>query len=199
MARKLTHHLVLEYELKNLPDDWRKRVQDVVRTLATNHELFPKVIEVGQYGTPPKILVSIRREGAESAWSETVQAVMRANITRVLDNARKEEVKRKVGSMGLQNRSANVAGGLLSRYDDTHLTPEERMVRRTKRAMLTVELEAVLKAADLTEPAFDVVTTALERMKSPNLWAIWAGLILKIVEVDVSLSPALKKRTRDLL
>lgn len=199
MSRKLTHHLVLEYELKNLPRDWRTRVQDVVRTLAANHDLFPKLIEVGQFGTPPKVLVSIRREGAESAWTEAVQDLMRGNITRVLDAARKEEVERQVAGMGLKASQSGVAGALLSGYDDGHLPEAERIARRTKRATLLIEIEEALSRAELTEPAHDVIDAALERMKNPTMWAIWAGLLLKIVEVDVSLSPALKRRMRALL
>ncbi len=199
MSRKLTHHLVVEYELKNLPRDWRKRVQDVVRTLSANHDLFPKVIEVGQFGNPAKVLVSIRREGAASAWTEKVQAVMRHNVIRVLDNARKEEVQRQVAGMGLKASQGAVAGQLLSGYDDAHLTPAERVARRARRTTLLVELDAALTAADLSEPAHDVVTVALAHMKTPGVWAIWAGLLLKIVEVDVCLSAELKRRVRALL
>ena len=198
MARKLTHHLVIEYELKNLPRDWRTRVQDVVRTLAANHDLFPKLIEVGQFGTPPKVLVSIRREGAESNWTPKVQELMRHNVVRVLDNARKEEVERQVAGMGLKAAPGGVAGAMVSGYDDAHLSESERIERRTKRATLLIEIETVLRAADLSEPAHDVIDVALEHMKKPAFWAIWAGLLLKIVEVDVSLSPQLKRRTRAL-
>ena len=199
VSRKLTHHLIVEYELKNLPQDWRTQVQDVVRTLASNHNLFPKLIEVGQFGTPPKVLVSIRREGAESAWTEAVQDVMRRNVTRVLDAARKEEVDRQVASMRMRPGGGAVAGALVEGYDDGHLDPTQRLARRTRRATLLVDLRAALDRAELSEPAHDVVSTALEHMKQPALWAIWAGLLLKIVEVDVSLPAELKKRVRALL
>ena len=199
MSRKLTHHLVVEYELKNLPRDWRKQVQDVIRTLAANHDLFPKLIEVGQFGTPPKVLVSIRREGAESAWNDKVQELMRHNVVRVLDNARKEEVARQVAGMGLKTGSSGVAGGMMSGYVDGALPPAERVARQMKRSTLLAEISAVLTTADLSEPAHDFVQTALEHMKTAGLWAIWAGLLLKIVEVDVSLSPDHKRRMRALL
>ena len=59
--------------------------------------------------------------------------------------------------------------------------------------------DGTLTAADLSEPAHDVVTVALAHMKTPGVWAIWAGLLLKIVEVDVCLSAELKRRVRALL
>jgi hypothetical protein len=196
---KLTHHLVVDYELKNLPPDWRKQVQDVVRTLASNHQLFPKLIEVGQFGTPPKVLVSIRREGAAAAWTDAVQAAMKANVVRVLDAARKQEIERQVAGLGLGERKGDVAGAMLDGYDDRDLDPAQRLARRTRRATLLVDIEAALKNAELSEPAHDVVDTALLHMKTAGLWAIWAGLLLKIVEVDVCLPAELKKRMRALL
>ncbi len=199
MGRKRSNHLIVDYEIKNLPHDWRDQVRDVIKHVSAEHRLYATTIDVGQFGDPPKVLVGMRREGAEEAWTETVQEVLRGHVVRTLDRAKNEEVQRVVKKMGLEGARTAVAGGLIVIRDGSDLSASERLTLHTQRAEVAVAVAAALKEAVLGDAVANFVETAAARMRQPELFPVWAGLLLKLVEVDVALSPALKRAVKKLL
>lgn len=199
MGRKRSNHLIVDYEIKNLPHDWRDQVRDVIKHVAAEHRLYATGIDVGQFGTPPKVLIGIKREGAEEAWTEAVQELLRRHIVRTLDRSKNEEIQRVVKKMGLDGTRASVAGGLVSVRSSADLSPAERLALTTRRAEAALSLHAALENAELDDAVTDFVGVALQRIRNPDLFGVWAGLLLKLVEVDVALSPDLKRAVRKLL
>ncbi len=199
MGRKRSNHLIVDYEIKNLPHDWREQVRDVIKHVAAEHRLYATTIDVGQFGQPPKVLIGMRREGAEEAWTETVQELLRGHVVRTLDRAKNEEVQRVVKKMGLEGARTAVAGGLVAIRDGSALSASERLTLHTQRADVALKVATALKDAVLGDAVADFVETALSRMKHPELFPVWAGLLLKLVEVDVALSPGLKRSVKKLL
>jgi hypothetical protein len=88
VAFKQHNSLTLACSLDGLPDDWRSRVEAVVRYASPAFDLYVTSVKAGARKRPEGILVSIAREGAEEAWSERVERVLSDRILEEIESSR---------------------------------------------------------------------------------------------------------------
>jgi len=196
MAHKRHNSLNIEYPIKGLPRDWRRRVEEVVRTLGIDFELFVNSVKAGERKDPSAVLVSITREGAEAAWTKKCENTLSRRIVQVLDSAKAEEEDRKAMALGLRPS----AWDLIPAHEPTAVMSDtERTGRNTRRRVLLTELASTLKKGSLPKEARALADIALKQMKEPSTWSLWARLLLTVEETRRSIPRELEERIVRLL
>lgn len=198
-AAKKHNTLVLDCDMEGLPADWRDHVESTVRHVGKLFDLYVTSVRAGATANPPRILVSISREGADEAWTEQCRSTLSARILQQLDAAREEEAVRRAELARME--SAVAAGPRRSSVQRFAAVEVERdagardAVQR-RRTALSQEVRARLAAATLPIPARDLANLALDRMKLPDRWALWARVLLAVEETSAALGDELEGRVR---
>lgn len=198
---KKHNSLVLDYDVDGLPRSWRETVESTVRHVGKLFDLYVTTVKAGTSGSPPSILVSISREGAEEAWTEKTQATLRARIAQQLDYVRQEESQRQAEIDALETQ---LAGPRRPRHHRFSAVEEPRAPAAQKgldlrRAAVLAELRTRLGKARLPPPARDVANLALDRMKQSDRWALWARVLVTVGETADAIGGELESRVRGLL
>ena len=203
MVAKKKNSLVIETKTRGLPLDWRSRLTDTVKQVGKAYDLYVTKVDAGLRRDPPGIFISIKREGADSAWNTKVEGVMRQRLLDVIHDARREEVARQVSRLGFASTVSFTSLAAATKItakepeyvgDDAH-----QAVRAAQRQQVTRDVRQLLDRAALEPEARDFVTLALDRMRYPRLWALWARLLLMVEEVELEIPQPLQVRLRELL
>ncbi len=204
MVMKRHNSLALDYPLDGLPTDWRRRAEDTVRHVGKLFDLYVTTVKAGSSSNPPRILISIAREGAEAAWTDEAQTALRERIVKTLDWSKEEEVARKAQ---LAEMEADFAAGVAIARRGHRLIPAKERDRDAasaralakQRMVIQGELRAKLAGANLDPSARDLAKLALDRMKQSERWALWAQLLLAVDVTAEAIGDDLEKRIRGLL
>ncbi len=193
--------LVLDYDIDGLPRDWRGTVESTVRHVGKLFDLYVTSVKAGQSKSPPSILVSISREGAEEAWTDKCQSTLRARIVQQLDYAREEESRRQAD---LQALEAELGGRRKPRHhrfaaSEPLRTPAAQQGLDLRRQALLPELRAKLVRAPLKASTRDLASLALDRMKQADRWALWARILVTVEETAELIGDELETRIRAVL
>ncbi len=202
MAKK-HNSLVLDLDTEGLPMDWRSRVEDAVVHTSKLFDLYVTSVQAGVTRNPPRVLVSISREGAEEAWTERAETTMTTRITRVLELAREEQTAREAAIAELEAGLARPATRTAPKRIPAVEREREASARRAldaKRGVALAEVKTALATARLPAAAADLGRLAVARMKEGgDRWALWVQLLLAVDATAEAIGPTLEKRLKSLL
>jgi hypothetical protein len=202
MSRKRRQSLEIDHPLRNLPMDWRKRVERVVLQVGKAFDLYVTSVQVGERTEPRGLRLSIAREGAEEVWTPKVVMALRRRILDELEAARKDEVERQVKRLGFDRPVS-----MMTFMDATRVAAVERpwegseaekSARAARRSIVRVELQKCLAEHELPSQARDLVDIALTCMRDDSRWSLWARILLLVEEVEAGIPGDLQQRTRGL-
>jgi len=199
LALKEHNSLTLACSLEGLPADWRDRVEAVVRYASPAFDLYVTSVKAGARKRPEGILISIAREGAKDAWSERVEQILTERILQELESSR--NVARGKQTSQLRFEMGWDAGGgpsICAAEDLSSLSTAERRKLTADRYHLTADLRLAFQEADLDSDAAHFVAQAFAQMDHPGRWALWARLLLVVVETEAALPIELQRRLIDL-
>tara|TARA_Y100001968_G_scaffold314362_1_gene339623 strand:- start:658 stop:1260 length:603 start_codon:yes stop_codon:yes gene_type:complete len=199
VAFKRYNTVNIEYRASNLPRDWRRRVEQVVNSVGASFELNISSVKAGARKSPPGVLISIARDGAEEAWTAACERTVKQRVLEVLNHAKDEEIARQVEAMGLGTKTRESESSIRARERRRSLSPEEKIELENARRGITGELARLYAGARLPAEAADLVVVALKRMEEPKRWALWAQLLITVQETRNLLSDELMQRLRALL
>ena len=92
------------------------------------------------------------------------------------------------------------AGDLIPAQEPaTRRSEADQTRRRTRRQVFLAELRAALRSATLDSEARDFADMALDQMKDPKLWALWAQLLISVQETRRAIPSKLEERIAALL
>ena len=194
--------LSLDYDVEGLPRDWRDTVESTVRHVGKLFDLYVTSVKAGRSRNPAGVLVSISREGAEEAWTPKCESTLAARIAQQLDYVRGEEAERQAEIEALE---AQLAGGgrrpVHHRFDAVEVERAAGVQKglNQRRAAVLGELGIRFGRTSLPPPAQDLVNLALDRMKSPERWALWAQVLVTVRETADAIGEELEGRLRALL
>jgi len=199
LALKEHNNLTLACSLEGLPDDWRERVEAVVRYASPAFDLYVTSVKAGARKRPEGILISIAREGAESAWSERVERVLTERILQELESSRVAARSKQASQLRFEmGWDAEGGPSVRAAEDLSALSLTERRKLTSARYDLTAELRLVFGEAELGAQATHFVAQALAQMEHPDRWALWARLLLVVTETEAVLPIELQRRLIDL-
>ena len=200
MGMKLHNSLAIECSLDGLPRDWRARVESVVRGASAAYDLYVTTVKAGSRKDPESVLISITREGAETAWSPRVERVLRERIVDELESARagergKESARLRFEHLGWDGTGAAQVSSLETLATST---ASERIALAEKRVAVLKQLRLVLLEADFEPPTLAFVGVAMKQMEQPERWALWARLLLVVAETEQAIPMPLQKDLMEL-
>jgi len=203
MVAKKKNSLIIETKTRGLPIDWRVRLTDTVKQVGKAYNLYITKVDVGLRREPPGIFISVKREGSDEAWTDKVESVLHDRVMDVIHDARREEVARQVTRLGFASTVSFTSLGAATKitakepdYVDESTSPQ---IRAAQRLQVARDVRQMLDGKELEAEAQDFVTLALDRMRYPRLWALWARLLLMVEEVEMEIPQPMQKRIRDLL
>ena len=195
MAFKQHNSLTLACSLDGLPDDWRSRVEAVVRYASPAFDLYVTSVKAGARKRPEGILVSIAREGAEEAWSERVERVLSDRIIEELESSRTDARGKKSAQLRFEMGWDADGGPSISTEEDlSSLTAAARRELTTARYHLTADLRVAFGEIQVTPSSAHFVALAFQQMDHPERWALWARLLLVVAETEAALPVELQRR-----
>ncbi len=199
---KKHNSLIVDYEIEGLPGDWRGRVEDAVRHVGKLFDLYVTTVKAGVSNNPPRILVSVSREGAHEAWNEEAEATLRARLVQVLEAADEEEAKKRAEIADLQAGLAIASRARTARQikvvdKQRDLVSQKALDRR--RQDILAEVRKQLEFQQMPDSAFDLVRLGLDRMKRPDRWAMWVQILLSVDLVSEAIGSELELRLRSLI
>ncbi len=199
VALKQHNSLTLACTLDGLPDDWRNRVEAVVRYASPAFDLYVTSVKAGARKRPEGVLISIAREGAEDAWSEHVERVLSERILHELENSRVAARGKQASQLRFE-MGWDVEGGpsIRATEDLSNLSPAERRKLTSDRYHLTADLRLAFQEAEVDPGAAHFVAQAFAQMDHPERWALWARLLLVVAETEAALPIELQRRLIDL-
>jgi len=201
-AFKKHNSLIVDYEIDGLPPDWRRRVEDAVQHVGKLFDLYVTTVKAGVSNNPPRILVSVAREGREDAWSDEAEATLRARLVQVLQTADEEEATRRSNINDLQAGLAVAARARSMRQ--IKVVEKQRDLKTLKalqirRDQLTAQLREQIEWALIPDSASDLIRLALDRMKRPDRWAMWVQILLSVDLTSQAIGSDLELRLRSLI
>lgn len=199
MALKQHNSLMIEYPLEGLPSDWRRRVEGVVRQASPAFDLYVTNVKAGSRKEPEGILVSIARDGAEEAWSERVERVIGERIVDEMESSKAEARDKQSMQIRFELGWDPEAGARVSSTEDlSHMPASERLNLIARRHALTSDLRIAFQAEEFHDSTMTFVGTALKQMEYPERWALWARLLLVVIETEAALPMPLQRRLMEL-
>jgi hypothetical protein len=201
-ASKKHNSLIVDYEVDGLPSDWRRRVEDTVQHVGKLFDLYVTTVKAGVSNNPPRILISVAREGAESAWNDQAEATIRAQLLQVLETANEEESLRRNEISHLQAGLAIAARARSARHIkvvERQRDPRTLRAMQIKRDELTVEVRETIEWALMPDSASDLFRLALDRMKQPDRWTMWVQILLGVDLTSEAIGSDLELRLRSLI
>lgn len=201
-AYKKHNSLIVDYEVDGLPGDWRRRVEDAVQHVGKLFDLYVTTVKAGVSNNPPRILISVAREGSEEAWNETAEATLKARLLQVLEVADEEEATKRKNINDLQAGLAVAARARAQRQ--IKVVEKQRDLKtlralQVKRDLLTVELRDQIEWAQLPDSASDLIRLALDRMKRPDRWTMWVLILLSVDLTSEAIGSELELRLRSVI
>jgi hypothetical protein len=195
VAFKQHNSLTLACSLEGLPEDWRSRVEAVVRYASPAFDLYVTSVKAGARKRPEGILVSIAREGAEEAWSERVERVLSDRILEEIESSRVAARGKQSAQLRFEMGWDGAGGPSISAEEDlSSLTAAARRELTTARYHLTADLRVAFGEAQITPSSAHFVALAFQQMDHPERWALWARLLLVVAETEAALPVELQRR-----
>ncbi|MCP4873644.1 MAG: hypothetical protein GY898_33575 [Proteobacteria bacterium] len=201
-AYKKHNSLIVDYEVDGLPGDWRNRVEDAVQHVGKLFDLYVTTVKAGVSNNPPRILISVAREGSEEAWNDQAEATLKARLLQVLETADDEEAVKRKNISDLQEGLAIAAKArtmrqikVIEKQRDPH-TLKKLQIKRTE---VIAEVREKIEWAQLPDSASDLIRLALDRMKRPDRWCMWVQILLSVDLASEAIGSELELRLRSLI
>ncbi len=201
-AYKKHNSLIVDYQVDGLPPDWRRRVEDTVQHVGKLFDLYVTTVKAGVSNNPPRILISVAREGSEAAWNEDAEATLKARLLQVLEDADQEEAVRRSEITHLQAGLALAARARAARQ--IRVVEKQRDLKtlramELRRAELTVQVRDRVEWAQMPDSASDLFRLALDRMKRPDRWSMWVQILLSVDLTSETIGSDLELQLRSLI
>jgi len=180
----------------------RRRVEDAVQHVGKLFDLYVTTVKAGVSNNPPRILISVAREGSAEAWNDQAEATLKARLIQVLETADEEAAVKRSNISDLQEGLAVAARArtmsqikVVERQRDLNTLKKLQL----KRTQVTAELREQIEWAQLPDSASDLIRLALDRMKRPDRWCMWVLILLSVDLTSEAIGSELELRLRSLI